>query len=108
MEESGMENMDVAMGLIINAGDAKSLAVEAIAAAKEGDFAKADDLMAQADKALIEAHDMQTDMLVKAARGEKIEIHIYMVHAQDHLMTAMNYKDLAKEVIALYKKYENH
>jgi PTS system cellobiose-specific IIA component len=27
-----------------------------------------------------------------------------MVHAQDHLMTAITFIDLAKEVVAVYKK----
>ncbi|MDR2465333.1 MAG: PTS lactose/cellobiose transporter subunit IIA [Streptococcaceae bacterium] len=96
--------MEVVMGIIMNAGDAKSSAVEAIQAAKAGDFEKAEERLAHAGTALVGAHGSQTEMLTKAAQGEKIEIGIYMVHAQDHLMTAIAFTDLAKEFVELYKK----
>jgi PTS system cellobiose-specific IIA component len=96
--------MEVVMGLIMNAGDAKASAVEAIQAAKAGDFDKADASLEHANEALVGAHRSQTEMLTKAAQGEKIEIGIYMVHAQDHLMTAIAFKDLAVEFVELYKK----
>jgi len=99
-----MENMEVVMGLIMNAGDAKSSAVEAIKFAKDGDFDAAAERLAHANDALVGAHKVQTEMLTKAAQGEKIEIGIYMVHAQDHLMTAIAFTDLAKEFVELYKK----
>ena len=99
-----MENMEVVMGLIMNAGDAKNSAIEAIKAAKTGDFETAQAKLTAANEALVGAHKSQTELLTKAAQGEKIEIHIYMVHAQDHLMTAMTFLDLAKEIVELYQK----
>ena len=99
-----MENMEVVMGIIMNAGDAKSSAIEAIQAAKAGDFEAAAERLTHANEALVGAHKSQTAMLTKAAQGEKIEIGIYMVHAQDHLMTAIAFTDLAKEFVDLYKK----
>ncbi|SJZ40631.1 PTS system, cellobiose-specific IIA component [Pilibacter termitis] len=99
-----MENMEVVMGIIMNAGDAKSSAVEAIQAAKKGEFDLAEERLKHAGEALVGAHHSQTEMLTKAAQGEKIEIGIYMVHAQDHLMTAIAFTDLAKEFVELYKK----
>ncbi|GFH42298.1 PTS cellobiose transporter subunit IIA [Lactococcus hodotermopsidis] len=78
------EQMAVIMPLIIFGGEAKSSAIEAIQAAKAGDFDKADER-------------------IKAANGEEVEVSIYMVHAQDHLMTGIAFVDLAKEIIALYK-----
>ncbi|QWU13139.1 PTS system, cellobiose-specific IIA component [Paenibacillus sophorae] len=99
-----MENMEVIMGIIMNAGDAKSSAVEAIQAAKNGEFEKAEELLQHASSALVGAHRSQTSLLTKAAQGDKVEITIYMVHAQDHLMTTIAFNDLAKELVDLYKK----
>jgi len=99
-----MENMEVVMGIIMNAGDAKSSAMEAIQAAKSGNFDAAKESIQHANTALVDAHKSQTSMLTKAAQGEKIEMGIYMVHAQDHLMTAMTFIDLAKEIVELYEK----
>ncbi len=98
-----MKNIEVAMEIIMNAGEARSLATEALGAAREGDFAAAEDLLKQSEAAMVKAHNTQTELLSKAAEGEEVEINIYMVHAQDHLMTAMVYKDLAQEIVELRK-----
>lgn len=60
---------DVVMGLIINAGQARSLAYNALKQAKAGDFAQADELMAQSRSALNDAHLVQTQ-LIEADQGE--------------------------------------
>nr|WP_263314598.1 PTS lactose/cellobiose transporter subunit IIA [Mammaliicoccus sp. Marseille-Q6498] len=101
------EIMEVAMKLITFGGDAKSNAMEAIYKAKEGKFDEADEKIEQAEISLNEAHNAQTSLLTKEAQGEKSDISLLMVHSQDHLMTAMTFKDLAKELIDVYKKIEN-
>ena len=50
------EQMQITMGLIINAGNAKAFAVEAITCAKNGDFEGAKAKLKDADQALVEAH----------------------------------------------------
>ncbi|GEM04835.1 PTS mannose transporter subunit IIA [Halolactibacillus miurensis] len=96
--------MAVIMGIITHSGDAKSHAMEAIKAAREGDFEKADDSIKQAERAFVEAHHSQTALLTKEAQGQKTEVSLLMVHAQDHLMTSMTFTDLAKEIIFLHQK----
>ncbi|MBF0442789.1 MAG: PTS lactose/cellobiose transporter subunit IIA, partial [Oligoflexales bacterium] len=54
-------------------------------------------------KELAEAHKIQTYLIQREAKGEKHEINILLVHAQDHLMSAILSRDLAEEMIALYK-----
>ena len=97
------EQMAVIMPLIIFGGEAKSSAIEAIRAVKESDFDKADERIEAASKAIVEAHHGQTELLTKAANGEEVAVSIYMVHAQDHLMTGIAFVDLAREIIELYK-----
>ena len=97
------EQMAVIMPLIIFGGEAKSSAIEAIRAAKESDFDKADERIEAASKAIVEAHHGQSELLTKAANGEEVAVSIYMVHAQDHLMTGIAFVDLAREIIELYK-----
>lgn len=96
-------SLESIMGLIINGGEAKSCAMEAIAAAKVADFEGADQKMAAAQAALIEAHHAQTSLLTQEARGEQLDITLLTVHSQDHLMTAITFVDLAKEIIELYR-----
>lgn len=96
--------MQVAMGLIMHGGNAKSQAFQAIQLAKSGDFEGAQAAIDEADKSLKEAHDVQTDMLTQEAQGNHTEVDLYMVHAQDHLMNGITFRDLAVEIIALYRK----
>ncbi|MGX7058757.1 PTS lactose/cellobiose transporter subunit IIA [Vagococcus humatus] len=99
-------NMEVVMSLIVYAGNAKSLAMEAIQAAKQGKFNEAKETLKEADASLVEAHHSQTSLLTKEAQGEKTELTLLMVHAQDHLMTSIAFADLAKEFVELYEKLD--
>lgn len=97
------EQMQAVMGLIINAGNAKSDAMEAIQAAKQGDFEVAHDKLEAADKALIEAHHSQTNLLTAEAQGEELNLTLLTVHSQDHLMTSITFNDMAKEMVSMYE-----
>lgn len=102
--QSTDEMEDVVMGLIINAGQARSLAYKALKQAKIGDFAQAEELMAQSRMALNEAHLVQTQ-LIEADQGEgKTRVTLVLVHAQDHLMNAMLARELIAELIELHQK----
>lgn len=98
------ENLEAIMGLIVHAGNAKSDAMEAIQAAKKGDFSEATEKIQQAEASLVEAHHAQTGMLTKEAQGDHMTVTLLTVHSQDHLMTAIAFTDLAKEIIDVYKK----
>ncbi|AOF49061.1 putative beta-glucan-specific phosphotransferase system enzyme IIA component [Tetragenococcus halophilus subsp. halophilus] len=100
------ENMEAVMGLIMYGGNAKSDAMEAIAAAKKGDFELADQKLKDADTSLSQAHESQTGMLTKEAQGEHMDVTLLAVHSQDHLMTAIAFKDLATEIIDLYRRLD--
>lgn len=93
----------VSFGIIAHAGDARSYAFGALAAAKAGNFEEAEALLKQSDAAAVEAHHMQTDLLVNEANGNKTPVDVLLVHAQDHLMTSMLAVELVKELIELYK-----
>ncbi|EFO1591280.1 PTS N,N'-diacetylchitobiose transporter subunit IIA [Escherichia marmotae] len=95
---------EVVMGLIINSGQARSLAYAALKQAKQGDFAAARTMMDQSRMALNEAHLVQTK-LIEGDQGEgKIKVSLVLVHAQDHLMTSMLARELISELIELHEK----
>lgn len=89
---------------MMNGGNAKSDAMEAIQAAKQSDFVTADAKMKAAEESLVKAHHSQTGMLTQEAQGNHMEVTLLTVHSQDHLMTSIAFTDLAKELIELYKK----
>lgn len=99
-----MEPLELAiMNIIVNAGDCKNHAYMALSKVNEGKYDEAEEEMKLANDALSKAHDSQTEMLQKEAAGEKIEISILFVHAQDHLMTAISEKNLIEQIIELRK-----
>jgi len=103
-EENDLE--EVVMGLIINSGQARSLAYAALKQAKQGDFAAARTMMDQSRLALNEAHLVQTK-LIEGDQGEgKMKLSLVLVHAQDHLMTSMLARELVTELIDLHEKIQ--
>lgn len=78
-----MELEEQVMGIIINAGQSRSLCYEALHAAKAGDFATADAKMQEAAHYSREAHLVQTQ-LIEADEGEgKTKMTLVMVPPDD-------------------------
>ncbi|EKQ55547.1 MULTISPECIES: PTS lactose/cellobiose transporter subunit IIA [unclassified Clostridium] len=99
-----MDQLEMAiMNIIINAGDCKNHAYMALGMVNEGKYEEAAKELDLANDALAKAHDAQTEMLQKEAAGEKIELSVLFVHAQDHLMTAISEKNLIEQIIELRK-----
>ena len=105
MEDMELENGPemISFGIIAHAGDARSYAFGALEAAKAGNFEEAEALLKQSNDAAVEAHHMQTELLVNEANGTKTPVDVLLVHAQDHLMTSMLAVELIKELINIYK-----
>jgi Phosphotransferase system cellobiose-specific component IIA len=98
------DNEERTMMLLVDAGNAKSKAMEAIAAAKLGEFEKADALMVGAKEAMTKAHQNQSELIQDSLEGnEKEPVTLLMAHAEDHMMGAIITNDFAKEIIELYR-----
>lgn len=100
-----MENTitEIAFQIILYAGNGKSSAMEGIQEAKEGNFEAADKKIEEASTELGKAHEFQTKLLQEEARGDGTSVNVILVHSQDHLMTSMTVRDLAVEIIEIYR-----
>ncbi|QIZ46253.1 PTS lactose/cellobiose transporter subunit IIA [Dickeya zeae] len=99
---------DIITELVVNGGSAKSKAMQAMKAARMGDFDIAEIRIAEANESLQQAHFFQTELIQAEARGEKkASVSLIMVHGQDHLMNAMTTRDIALEMIEMYKIIKN-
>ena len=92
--------------LITHSGDAKSLLFEAIQIAKTGDFTGAEEKITKAEEHLAMAHKQQTALIQNEAQGNTTEVSLLLIHAQDHLMNTIMFKDLAKEFVELYGRLD--
>lgn len=95
---------EIIMNLIIYSGEARSYCMEAMHLAKQGNIEEAKALIAKASEQLGEAHHSQTGLIQNEAAGNKAEVSLLLVHAQDHLMTSITVKDLATEIVELHAK----
>lgn len=107
MSEAKIMDMEsTVMELIIYAGEARSETMEALRAARNREWLRADALLAAASDAARQAHRIQTQ-LIGADEGQgKIPVNLIMVHAQDHLMNAMLCREMVEELIALYREID--
>lgn len=105
MEENQLT--EVAMNVILAAGDARECCTKALKSARGGDFVQAETLMKQAHENIVQAHNAQTEVIQGEARGEKTELCLLFIHAQDTLMTIMSELNMAGEMIQMYKLIYN-
>lgn len=92
--------------LVANSGEAKSYIMDSLREAREGNYKESASFLEKADNFLLLAHKVQTDLIHREGCGElqKEALGILLIHAQDHLMTTLLAKDLAFELIEIYKK----
>ncbi|MBP2652071.1 MAG: phosphotransferase system lactose/cellobiose-specific subunit [Firmicutes bacterium] len=94
---------EIIFEIIIHAGNAKAEAYDALKEAENGEFIKAAEALERAEAELGIAHRAQTGIIQQEADGKKTSVTLLMVHAQDHLMTAISEKNLIANMIGLHK-----
>ena len=100
-----MEDMELICFKIISAvGEAKSDYVLAMEEAEKGDFDRAAQLIEEGDACYLRGHQVHAGLIQKEASGEKTEVVLLLMHAEDQLMAAETIKLMAEKLIALYKK----
>ena len=97
-------NEQIAFQLILHSGSAKSLLMEAMYKARDGEFEEARGKVNEANAELRLAHHSQTSLIQSEAGGQQYKINILLVHAQDHLMNTLTTRDLVEEIIYLHEK----
>ncbi|TCO76943.1 PTS lactose/cellobiose transporter subunit IIA [Marinisporobacter balticus] len=99
-----MDYNEIVLNIIIHSGNARSYAMEAISYAKKGEVDKAKKALEDSSNEISLAHNIQTNLIQNEACGQKTEVTLLMVHAQDHLMNGLTVKDLASEMVDMYSK----
>ena len=94
----------IVMNLVVNSGEARSIAMEAIELARQGQFEEAAAKIAEARETINAAHNFQTELVQKEINNDPVPMSLLMCHGQDHLMTAMVVIDLAEKFIEVYHK----
>lgn len=98
---------EISFNIICFAGNARSMCMEALELSRKGKFDEAEKLIVEAEEELHKSHEFQTKLIMAEANGDKLTPNILLIHSQDHLMNAMIVKDMAREMIQMYKMILN-
>lgn len=94
----------VAFQIIASVGAARSSYIEAIQEAKAGNFAGAEELIAEGDKLFVEGHHAHAGLIQQEASNEQVDLKLILMHAEDQLMSAEGFKVIAQEFIDVHQK----
>lgn len=104
-----MEDLElICFQIISHAGTAKSNYIEAMRKAREGDFDRAKELIDEGVEEYKKAHQTHAKLITKEAAGEKVEVGLLLMHAEDQLITTEVIKIMAEENIQLLKEIRKH
>lgn len=92
------------MELVTYGGCAKSMYLEALRVAKEGNFEEAYKKIEEADQMIGMAHGKHLEMLQEEALTKTPQVSLLILHAEDQVMSCETIKLMVLEFIELYKK----
>jgi PTS system cellobiose-specific IIA component len=103
-----MEELElIAFKIISSVGTARSCYIEAIQAAKTGDYEQSEKLIVEGDENFAFGHDAHAGLLTKEANeGQGSAVSLLILHAEDQLMSAEAFKTIAQEFIDTYKRID--
>lgn len=98
--------VDKAMDIIMHAGDARLAYKRALENLMEGRPDESRAKLKEAEAEITLAHQVQTDCIQGAVRGEDFEYSVLFAHAQDTLMTIYSEIMIVKQLAVMYEKMD--
>ncbi len=103
-----MDNLElISFQIISNVGEAKSSLFEVLELSREEKFEEAEGKIRQAEESILKAHESHFSLIQEEASGNKVNISMLLMHAEDQLMNVEMLKTFANEMILTHKKYSN-
>ena len=98
-EEKKIDLEEMALEIITNVGTARSMYVEAVEAAKAGNFEEAHNLVAEGEKIFVNGHHAHADLVNAKIGVEELQYMFLVMHAEDQLMSVETLKIVCDELI---------
>lgn len=92
--------------LVALAGDARSSFIEAVQCAADGDYARAEQLIAAGEQKLNGGHAIHSKMLAAESRDEVEYTGLIAIHAEDQMMSAEGFSILSEMFMDLYRQVQ--
>jgi len=103
---ASQEIMDVAMSIIMDAGDARLEIMNFFRAMAAGNFEECEVKLPEARQLLAKAHSRQTEIIQSESEGALREHPLLFIHAQDTLMTVNSELNICSQMLGICKNYE--
>lgn len=97
-----MDVEQICLEMICHVGEARSSFIEAIQLARKKEFIKANDLIDSGKQSYYRGHAVHAKLIQAEMEQEKSNISLILIHAEDQMMSAENFKILSEEFLALY------
>ncbi len=105
-EKEREEMAEIAMQIILHAGDARNLIMQALGHIGDGEYEEAQKELTDAKEELRQAHVHQTSVVQSEAAGRKYQYSLLFCHAQDTVMTVFTEYNLTNKILGLYQKMD--
>ncbi|WP_099221739.1 PTS lactose/cellobiose transporter subunit IIA [Listeria costaricensis] len=100
-----MDGLELASFQIISAvGAARSSIIEAMQLARQRKFTEAYQKIDEANQFLSDGHKEHVKLIQQEADGDQVPFSLLFMHAEDQFMTTYSLRDVAYEMIALWKE----
>lgn len=100
-----MDNNElISFEIISNVGAAKSIYMEIINKCENKEFDSVEEMLEEAEGYLLQGHKKHMELVQREASGDKVELSLLLMHAEDQLMNAELIKLLAQKFMHLYKE----
>lgn len=97
-----MEDIEtVLMQIISYSGDCKSSCFEAMDCFQKGDHEQANKLLDQGYASLLKAKEIHAKLLAESAGSNEIPATLFMVHAEDQMMSSETILTLARKTLEI-------
>lgn len=97
---------EIAMKIVIHAGDARNLIMEALDCIGNNQFEQAKDKLKKAQDEIHKAHIVQTEVIQAEAGGKEFSYSMLFTHAQDTIMTICTEFNLTKKLFILFEQVD--
>lgn len=100
---------EISFQIIAAVGTARSLFIEAINEAKNGNFELAENKIKEGHQVFNQGHKVHLGLIAQEAdeNQESVGFNLILMHAEDQLMSAESFGILAEQFVDLYKKILN-
>ena len=102
--EINQELLEIAMGIIVDAGDARTHIAEGFSAIAKGEFEICETQIQEAKNLLAAAHNRQTEVIQNECGGKATQHSLIFIHAQDTLMTINSELNVCRQILEINRE----